>query len=67
MKEQNYKTHRQVVYSYYLFTGLPILVLIGLSIKRVLNTTGSEREVAILFLLVGYILLTLLFRSRGSV
>jgi hypothetical protein len=65
MKEQHYKNHRQVVYSYYVFTGLPILVLIGLSIKKAIYATRSERETALLLLLVGYILLTLLFRSRG--
>ena len=64
MKEQNYKNHRQVVYSYYLFTGLPILVLIAISIKSLTVNSGS-RDLWVVSLLIGYILLTMLFRSRG--
>lgn len=63
--EQNFKNHRQVVYSYYIFTGLPILLLIGLAIQKIINNNGGERETGLLFLLVGWILLSMLFRSRG--
>jgi hypothetical protein len=64
MQEQNYKNHRKVVYSYYLFTGLPILVLIAISIKGRTVNSGFP-DFWVVSLLVGYILLTLLFRARG--
>lgn len=65
MSKQNYKNHRQIVYSYYLITGVPIIILIVWAIRKVLNEEGAAQESAILFLIVGWILLTLLFRSRG--
>ncbi|MEJ7912552.1 MAG: DUF6526 family protein [Chitinophagaceae bacterium] len=65
MKEQNFKNHRQVVYSYYLFTGVPILVLIIMAVRNVLQDTGVNKELWVAFLLVGWILLTMLFRARG--
>jgi hypothetical protein len=64
MKEQNYKNHRQVVYTYYLFTGIPIIVLIVFAIKRIIAGGSQNLELNVLFLLIGWILLTMLFRSR---
>jgi hypothetical protein len=64
MKEQKYKNHRQIVYSYYLFTGVPIVVLIAFAIKRILADSNHNLELNVLFLLIGWILLTMLFRSR---
>jgi hypothetical protein len=63
MNEQNYKNHSQIVYRYYLFTGVPILILIALSIIKWIG--GTEINSNLLFLLIGYILLTMLFRSRS--
>jgi hypothetical protein len=64
MKEQNYKNHTQVVYSYYLFTGIPIIVLIVFAIKRIIADGSHNLELNVLLLLIGWILLTMLFRSR---
>ena len=63
MKQQNFKNHTQIVYSYYLFTGVPILVLIGIAISKIFNT--DSRELGLILLLIGWILLSMLFRSRG--
>jgi hypothetical protein len=64
MKEQNYKNHTQVVYSYYLFTGIPIIVLVVFAIKRIIADSSHNLELNVLLLLIGWILLTMLFRSR---
>ncbi|MDB5206229.1 MAG: hypothetical protein JWR72_1304 [Flavisolibacter sp.] len=63
MKQQNYKNHTQIVYGYYLFTGVPILVLIGIAISKIFNE--EDKSFGIILLLIGWILLTMLFRSRG--
>jgi hypothetical protein len=63
MKEQNFKNHVQIVYSYYLFTGVPILVLIGIAVRKVF--LEQERSFGLILLLIGWILLSMLFRSRG--
>lgn len=72
MTNQNYKNHRQIVYKYYLMAGVPVLVLIFLSIKKLINAStrkmigsDAERDVAVLFLIAGWILLVMLFKSRG--
>lgn len=65
MQEQNFKNHRQIVYGYYLMTGVPIIILIVLSIRKIINGSNEDQYWAILFLITGWILLTLLFRSRG--
>jgi hypothetical protein len=64
MKQQNYKNHRQIVFGYYLMTGIPILILITLAIIMLINKDG-DLNTTILFLLTGWILLTMLFKSRG--
>lgn len=63
MKQQNFRNHTQIVYSYYLFTGVPILVLIGIAVGKVFNE--EQRELGLILLLIGWILLSMLFRSRG--
>lgn len=63
--QQNYKNHAQIVYGYYLITGVPILVLIGLSAFTAFRYEGATRHWSFIFLLVGWILLSLMFRSRG--
>lgn len=60
---QNYKNHRQIVYGYYLSTGVPILVLMGIAVSKVFNE--QERSLGLILLLIGWILLSMLFRSRG--
>ena len=64
MPEQNFKNHTQIVYSFYLFTGVPILVLIGLSLYKIIAGKG-EPDVSWMFLITGWVLLTMLFRNRG--
>jgi hypothetical protein len=63
MKEQSFTNHTQIVYRYYIFTGLPILILAGLGIAKLF--ARSEQNVGIILLLISWILLTMLFRSRG--
>ena len=65
MSEQHYKNHSQVVYSYYLLTGVPILILIIISIKWITIDDVIMKRWGLMFLLVGWIFLTMLFRSRG--
>ncbi|MGN6399499.1 MAG: DUF6526 family protein [Flavisolibacter sp.] len=62
-KEQHYKNHTQIVYGYYLFTGIPILVLIGVAIAKLFM--DEQKSVALILLLIGWILLSMLFRSRS--
>src|SRR5215212_2050292 len=63
MKQQNFENHTQIVYGYYLFTGVPILILIGIAISKLFE--HSERNLGIILLLIGWIFLSMLFRSRG--
>ncbi len=65
MSEQHYKNHSQVVYSYYLLTGVPILILIIISIKWITIDDVIMKLWGLMFLLVGWIFLTMLFKSRG--
>jgi hypothetical protein len=69
MSEQNYSNHKKIVYTYYLFTGVPIIVLIVLVIWKMLQSDGfiwgRDTDALVMFLLIGWILLTMLFRSRG--
>lgn len=63
MKEQHYKNHTQIVYGYYLFTGIPILILIGVAIGRLF--TNEQKSTGLILLLIGWILLSMLFRTRS--
>jgi hypothetical protein len=63
MKEQSFSNHTQIVYRYYIFTGLPILVLAGLGIAKLF--TRAEQNPGIILLLISWIFLSMLFRSRG--
>ena len=65
MNQQHYQNHKQIVYSYYLLTGVPILILIIISIKWITMEDVIMKLWGLMFLLVGWILLTMLFRSRG--
>ena len=48
-----------------MLTGIPILILIGLSIRYLVRIGPAYNYQAIMFALTGWILLTLLFRARG--
>jgi hypothetical protein len=63
MKQQNYKNHTQIVYGYYVSTGVPILALIGIAISKIFDE--ENRSFGIVLLLIGWILLSMLFRSRA--
>jgi hypothetical protein len=63
MATQNFKNHRQVVYGYYLTTGVPILIILVLAIRRLF--TEGVTELNVLLVLTGWVLLTLLFRARS--
>jgi hypothetical protein len=65
MRKQNLKNHSQIVWSYYLYTGVPILILVVLSIIYFINEGFSFHYPSIMFLLTGWIFLTMLFRARG--
>ncbi len=64
MKEQNLKSHSQIVYGFYLTTGVPILILIGISVCNLLGEDG-DKNFGWTTLLIGWILLTFLFRTRS--
>ena len=63
MQQQQYENHKQIVYNYYLFTGVPILLLIGIAIGKIIS--NASNDLGWILLLIGWILLTLLFRSRA--
>lgn len=65
MANQSYHNHRQIVYGYYLTVGLPVLLLMGIAVLGALRLRGADQHYHLLFLLTGYILLMMLFRSRG--
>ena len=63
MKEQNLQNHTQIVYGYYLFTGIPILVLTGIAIAKLFGDK-TDQNMGIILLLISYILLALFFKAR---
>ena len=63
MKEQNFKNHTQIVYGYYISTGIPIPILLGIAIAKIFSE--DERSFGFILLLIGWIFLSMLFRSRG--
>ena len=65
MQNQNFKNHQKIVWSYYLYTGIPILILIALSVIYFIRIGFVFHYEAVMFLLTGWILLTMLFRARG--
>jgi hypothetical protein len=65
MSTQNFKNHHQIVYSYYLIAGVPILLLLALAIRYVIKAGTGDHYQGLMFLLTGWIFTALLFRSRG--
>ena len=62
MKEQNISNHTQIVYRYYLMTGIPILILGGIGIAKIIN--AEERNFGIIIVLISWILITMFFKGR---
>ena len=62
MKEQNINNHTQIVYRYYLTTGIPILVLGGIAIWKIID--GVDRDFGWILLLISWILITMFFKGR---
>jgi hypothetical protein len=64
MYEQNYKSHRQFVFTYHVLTGLAILALIIGSIRNLIYSSDQNLYSASLLVLVSFILLSLYIHSR---
>jgi hypothetical protein len=64
MKEQNYKNHRQYVFTYHVLTLLSIVVLLVGAIRNVIYTNRENLYSASLLVLVSFILLSLYVHSR---
>ena len=64
MAEQNYKNHRQFVFSFHVLTGLPLLALIIGSIRNLLTTSSDNIYEASLLVLVSLILMSLYIHTR---
>ncbi|HEU0110768.1 MAG TPA: DUF6526 family protein [Flavisolibacter sp.] len=64
MKEQNYKNHRQLVFTYHVLTGLSLLALLIGSIRNVIYTNRENLYSAWLIVLVSFVLLSLYLHSR---
>ena len=64
MSEQNYRNHRQIVPSFHVLTGLPLLALIIGSIRNLIHTSEDNRYEASLLVLVSFILFSLYIHSR---
>ena len=62
MKEQNINNHTQIVYRYYLMTGIPILFLGGIAIWKIID--GDDRDFGWILLLISWILITMFFKGR---
>ena len=62
MKEQNITNHTQIVYRYYLMTGIPILFLGGIAIWKIID--GDDRDFGWILLLISWILITMFFKGR---
>ena len=63
MKEQNITNHTQIVYGYYLMTGIPILVVGGIAIWKIID--GDDRDFGWILLLISWILITMFFKGRS--
>lgn len=64
MAEQNYKTHRQFVFTYHILTSLAIIALVIGSIRNMIYTSADNFYSASLLVLVSFILLSLFIHSR---
>jgi hypothetical protein len=64
MAKQDYKNHRQLVFSFHVLTGLPLLALIIGSIRNLMSTSEDNMYEASLLVLVSLILLSLYIHCR---
>jgi hypothetical protein len=64
MKEQNYKNHRQFLFTYHILTLLSILALLIGSIRNVIYSSRENLYSAWLIVLISFILLSLYIHSR---
>ena len=64
MKEQNYKNHGRIVFSFHILTGLALLALIIGSVRNLVQSDASNLYSASLLVLVSLILLSLYIHSR---
>src|SRR5215213_9925420 len=65
MKQQNYKNHTQIVYDYYLMTGVPIIILTVIAIFKLFSSVKADQNFGIILVLISWIFWTMLFKSRG--
>jgi hypothetical protein len=65
MAEQNYKNHRQFVFTFHILTLLALIALLIGSIRNVIYTSQENLYSASLLVLVSFILLSLYFHSRA--
>lgn len=65
MAEQNYKNHRQFVFTYHILTLLALIALLIGSIRNVIYTSQENLYSASLLVLVSFILFSLYFHSRA--
>lgn len=65
MAEQNYKNHRQFVFTFHILTLLALIALLIGSIRNVIYTSQENLYSASLLVLVSFILLSLYIHSRA--
>lgn len=64
MREQNYKNHSRIVFTYHILTLLSILALLIGSLRNVMYSSRQNLYSAWLIVLVSFILLSLYIHSR---
>jgi hypothetical protein len=64
MKQQNYKNHSKILFSYHVVTFLAILALIVGSFINLANTSSDNLYSASLICLISLILLSIFFHAR---
>lgn len=64
MAEQNYKNHRQFVFTYHILTNLALIALLIGSIRNVIHSSAENLYSAALLVLVSFILISVHIHSR---
>jgi hypothetical protein len=64
MAEQNYKNHRQFVFTYHILTSLALIALLIGAIRNVIQSSAENLYSASLLVLVSFILISLYIHSR---
>lgn len=65
MAEQNYKNHRQFVFTYHILTSLALIALLIGAIRNVIRSSAENLYSAWLLVLVSFILISLYIHSRA--